>query len=207
MSRLGLLGGSFDPVHYGHLWMAETAVEQLRLDELLLIPAGHSPLKPSTPITSGVQRAEMLELAVGGAPYLRVDRREIGREGRSYTIDTLRDIRRERPDAELYWIIGADAWHDFAQWRDPQQIVQLATVAVVQRAGHSAIDTRLHEALLGRKATLEITAAALHMPAIDVSSTVLRERIAAGKSIRFRTPHAVVAYIEAHGLYRAGSGQ
>jgi nicotinate-nucleotide adenylyltransferase len=196
------LGGSFDPVHYGHLWMAESACEQLRLDGLWWIPAAHSPLKSHRPQASGVQRAEMLELAIAGIAEYRVDRRELSRTGVSYTVDTLREIRQEQPAAELFFIIGADAWKELADWRDPQEIVELATLSVVSRAGHPPVDLKQHLALIGTKATLETTAAAIQMPTIDVSSTQLRARIADHQRIRFRTPHAVQAYIASHGLYR-----
>src|SRR5690606_35099434 len=125
--RIGVFGGSFDPVHYGHLLLAVTAIESLGLDELRLIPAAQSPLKPHGPVASATARLDMLRLACGGTERLIVDGRETDRGGVSYTVDTLEELRQQFPDAELFFLMGADALASIRQWHEPQRLLRWAT--------------------------------------------------------------------------------
>lgn len=197
--RLGLYGGTFDPVHQGHLLLAETCREQLPLDEVWFIPTGTPPHKPGTAISPPKARREMLELAIAGLPQFHVSRIEIDRPGPHYTVDTLRQLRQERPDDELFLLIGADSLHDLATWREPAEIARLATIVAVNRGqsttGDAVRGTGLDPAILAGVRSIS-------MPGIDVSASDLRQRVAADRSIRFQTPRAVEQYIRAHRLYR-----
>lgn len=201
--RIGVFGGSFDPVHYGHLWIGMAAWEQLQLDELRIVPAAQSPLKPIGVHAAAEQRLEMLRLATGGTGQLVVDDRELVRGGVSYTVDTLHSLQQQQPTAEWLLIIGSDSLASFPQWHQPQRILQLATLAVVQRGGDPAIDYAVLESLADAAVIARCQAAEIQMPQIELSSSELRDRVAAGRSIRFRTPRAVETYIDAHNLYRA----
>ena len=197
--RLGIYGGTFDPVHYAHLLAAEQCREQCRLDEVWFIPAAAPPHKPTLTISSGQARAEMLEIAIAGHARFRVDRRELEREGLSYTVDTLADIRSEDPSRELFLLLGADSVADFDTWREPERILELATLMAVNR-GRARPDLSAFERRFGTAAHKRV----LHvdMPAVDLAATDIRERIHSGRSIRFMTPRGVEAYIAQHGLYR-----
>jgi nicotinate-nucleotide adenylyltransferase len=199
--RLGILGGTFDPVHYGHLLMAEMAREQCRLDEVWFVPAAVPPHKQAALVTDARQRIEMLELAIGGHEPFAVSRTEIDRGGVSFTADTLTELQAEDPARELILIVGADSLADLPNWREPQRIVELATVVVCGRPGFE-VDVA---PLAGHLPSDRIEAIRRHrveMPLIGVSSSEIRRRVGAGQSIRFQTPRAVEKYIETHGLYR-----
>lgn len=197
--KLGLYGGTFDPVHYGHLLLAERCREELGLDEVRLIPAGDPPHKDRSDLTAGKARAEMLGFATAGNPRLTVDGRELNRLGRSYTVETLAELRSELPEAELYFLMGADSLADLPQWREPRRIAQLAWIVAVNRGrqppDRAALVAALGEEVAGR--VLFVT-----MPAVDLSSTDLRARAAAGKSLRYTMPAAVEAYIRDKMLYQ-----
>ena len=200
--RIGIFGGSFDPVHVGHLWIAETALESLALDEIRWLPAGTSPLKRQGPVAPDDDRLQMVRLAVSGCPGHVVDDREICRGDVSFTVDTLTEIRRERPDDELFLMLGSDSLATFRQWRQSERILQLATLAVVQRGGQPDIDFDVLAGIADQQCLDSIRRHVVKMPVIEVSSTDLRRRIAADLSIRFRVPRAVEALIQAQNLYR-----
>jgi len=196
--KIGVFGGSFDPLHLGHLLLAETVRETCALDEVWLTPAFQSPLKAATPRATPRQRVEMLRLAVAGFPPFRLHDREIKRKGISYTVETLADLAKDRPDAELSLIIGADALADFPRWRDPDQILKFARVIAVNRGEAPASLENVRKSLgESQLARFQIVS----MPMIDLSSTRIRERVAAGKSIRYQTLRAVEQYIHQHQLY------
>jgi nicotinate-nucleotide adenylyltransferase len=199
--RIGIFGGSFDPVHVGHLWIAETALERLELDELRWIPVATSPLKQHGPVAGDEDRLQMVRLAVSGCEQHVVDDREIVRGELSYTVDTLAQIVDENPTAELFLIVGSDSLVSFRHWRQPEKILGLATLAVVQRGGEPAIDFSVLDGLTSREGIKEIQSSVLKMPVIELSSTELRNRVAVGRSIRFRVPRAVEALIDAQNLY------
>jgi len=198
--RLGLLGGTFDPVHWGHLLMAEQCREQCRLDQVWLLPAGSPPHKSDNAISTGKQRAEMLEFAIAGNPDLIVNRMELSRDGKTYTVDTLEQLQQERPDDELFFIIGADSLNDLPDWREPERIIEYATVVAVNRGDRPLPDREELTQQLGEKITSRVELVA--MPGMDLSSTDIRHRVREGHSIRFMVPRAVEAYIAENRLYR-----
>lgn len=203
--RLGLYGGSFDPIHYGHLLLAECARETLRLDEAWLMPAAVPPHKQTRELAPAKHRLAMLELALAGHEQIKSSRLEIDRGGVSYTVDTLATIHDQHPSATLFLLMGADSLHDLPTWREPARICELATVAVVRRGGSPEPDFSVLKPIVSDSRLQTIRAAQVQMPLIELSSTDLRHRAATGQSLRFRTPRAVEKYIETHALYGAAS--
>lgn len=200
--RIGIYGGSFDPIHLGHLLVAETCREQLGLDEVRLIPAHVSPFKLDQYPSEDKQRLEMLQLAVAGQDSFVLDSREVERGGVSFTVETLREIHHEFPDAELFLLMGADSLVDFLKWKEPEEICRLAWIVVVGRGGHADIPWHILKGLLEPEKFQQTQAMKVEMPLIELSSTELRERAASGRSLRFRMPRAVEQYIKTHQLYR-----
>jgi nicotinate-nucleotide adenylyltransferase len=201
--RIGVFGGSFDPVHVGHQWIAEAALETLALDEVRWIPAATSPLKRGGPVAPDADRLEMVRLAVGGTDGHLVDAREIERGGVSFTADTLAELAESQPEAERFLIIGSDALVTFPHWRAPEQLLTLATLAVVRRGGEPPIDFSVLDGVATDGQLAAARRSVIQMPLIELSSTELRERVAEGRRIRFRVPRAVEALIAARGLYRS----
>lgn len=195
--RIGILGGTFDPIHFGHLAIAEEARVLLQFDEVLLIPAAQQPLKQAGHQASPLQRLEMTRLACADNPHLQVSSIEIERQGPSYTVDTLEAFA-QTGVGELFFIIGADAVAELYRWYAAARVIALAQIVAVARPG-AVFDPQLLEQRLpgvGKRLT------SLAGPALDISSTSLRQRVAAGKPIRYQTPQAVVEYIEQHRLYQ-----
>lgn len=198
--RVAVLGGSFDPLHIGHLIAAEEAVRQLGLEQVLLTPAKDQWRKAGRRLAAVEHRVAMVRLAVEGNPKLGVSEVDVQREGPSYTKDTLSDLRRELgDDTALHCILGWDAIADLPNWREPERIVELATLVAVLRPGYAVPWTRL-EAVLpdARERVVSVT-----MPEVGISSTEVRRRIAAGESVRYWVPDTVREYIQAHHLYGA----
>jgi nicotinate-nucleotide adenylyltransferase len=191
--RVGVFGGTFDPPHVGHLLLATDAREALRLDRLIFIPAGAQPFKVETPpVASAGDRMEMVRLAVADDANYAVDDAEISRKGLSYTVDTLEHLAARFRGAELFLLMGQDALAGFAQWRNPGRIRELATLAVMERSGD-------------RGPRIEVAAegvVTVSTRRVDVSSTEIRERLRAKKSIKGFVPESVERFIEARGLYR-----
>jgi nicotinate-nucleotide adenylyltransferase len=200
--RIGIFGGSFDPVHLGHLWIAESALETLDLDEIRWVPAATSPLKPAGPTASDEDRLQMVRLAVSGCQHHIVDDREIRRGDVSYTVDTIDEFRKEFPDADLFMILGSDSLSAIRQWHRPDRLLQLAIPAVVQRGGDEEIDFSVLEGFLDHQRMDVVRRHVIAMPVIEISSHELRQRIGEGRSIRFRVPRAVEAMINSQGIYR-----
>jgi nicotinate-nucleotide adenylyltransferase len=198
MKRIGIYGGTFDPVHLGHLVLAEQCREQCQLDEIWFVPAGVPPHKVDAEISSSQTRREMLELALAGHESFRIQTLELDRPGLSFTVDTLQTFHDQRPDAELFLLLGADSVHDLPGWREPERILQLASVVAVNR-GHQQIDLAAAVQHLGAHAAGRVLP--VEMPAIDLASRDLRQRVQAGKSIRYLVPRAVEVYIAQHRLY------
>jgi nicotinate-nucleotide adenylyltransferase len=201
--RLGIFGGSFDPVHYGHLLLAETCREQCRLDRVWFMPAALPPHKQSRVLAPAKARVEMLELAISGNERFAVSTLELDRTGVSYTVETLRAITTQQPVDELFFLMGADSLHEFATWREPAEICRLAIPVVVHRADSPPPDFTVLSKLVSPERLAKIRAHQVEMQIIDLSSTDLRLRAAEGKSLRYRTPRAVEKYIETQGLYRS----
>lgn len=195
--KVGILGGTFDPVHYGHLVLAEQARDGLGLDQVLFIPAGEPWRKSERRITPAEHRLAMLRLAVAGNGGFGISDVELRRSGPTYTADTLEALAGERLDDEFSFIIGADALDDLPNWHEPERIVAHAQLAVAPRPGAGAGGEPALADAIGRRIVR------FAMPRVDVSSSDLRARVAAGRSIRYLTPDVVVQYISAHGLYAA----
>lgn len=195
--RLGIYGGTFDPIHYGHLLLAERCREELQLDEVWFIPAGNPPHKQGQVMTPARSRAAMVEFAVSGFPEFRVSRIEMERGGPSYTVQTLEQLRATDPSREVFLLMGADSIAELVTWKDPARILELSQVVAVNRAGESPDLSSLRELL---KQTVR-TVRTVEMPAMGVSASEIRARVAQGKSIRFLTPRPVEMYIRQHKLY------
>lgn len=200
--RIGVFGGSFDPVHIGHLWIAEAALESLELDEIRWIPAAMSPLKPNGPVAAEEDRLQMLRLAVSGCENHIVDDREIRRGDVSYTVDTISDLQQEFPEAELLIIIGSDSLATIREWHRSERLLKLAVPAVVQRGGEAELDFSVLKGLVDPARIELIRQHVIPMPVIEISSRDLRRRLANKRSIRFRTPRAVEAMIQSQNIYK-----
>jgi nicotinate-nucleotide adenylyltransferase len=200
--RLGLYGGSFDPVHYGHLLLAETCREQCRLDAVWFAPAAIPPHKQDRTLSPAADRIEMLKLAIGGHEPFTIFTGEVDRGGISYTVETLEQLHEELPEAELFFLMGADSLADLPTWREPQRICELAFPIIVRRAGSPQADDSILSQLMTADRLATARAHRVEMPVIDLRATDIRRRVAASQSIRFRTPRAVEKFIETHGLYR-----
>jgi nicotinate-nucleotide adenylyltransferase len=199
--RLGLFGGTFDPIHLGHLLLAEYCRESCRLDAVWFVPAAQPPHKLRADLTPAERRVEMLQLALGGHEAFSVCTREIERGGLSYTIDTLSELADEDPARSLFFLLGGDSLADLPQWREPARICQLAMPVVVARPGSPEPD---YDSLAGLVSPDRLAAIRTHqvdMPQIGISSRELRRRVAAGLSIRYQAPRAVEKYIETARLY------
>jgi nicotinate-nucleotide adenylyltransferase len=196
--RIGILGGTFNPPHLGHLICAQEAYLQLRLNRVTLIPARIPPHK-SVEVEPGAEhRLEMCRLAIGGdEERFAVSDMEIVRDGPSYTVDTLEELHSSEPDHELFLIVGGDIAAGLPSWRAPERVLSLATLAVAKRRGTSraAVDDALRGLAGGERTRF------FRMPRIGISSTMLRDRIRAGEPIRYFVPDAVATYIERHRLY------
>jgi nicotinate-nucleotide adenylyltransferase len=200
--RLGLFGGSFDPVHFGHLLLAEYCREQCGLEQVWFLPAAVPPHKQGRELSPGETRAEMLELAIAGHEHFAVNRYEIDRGGVSYTVETLRHFRSESSQWELFLPMGADMLHDLPNWRESAEVCRLATPVVVCRPGEKEPDIGALAPLVSPERIDEIRRHLVTMPEIGLSGTEIRRRVHEGRSIRYQTPRAVGMYIQTHGLYR-----
>ena len=199
--RLGILGGTFDPVHYGHLLLAECCREQCKLDEVWFLPTAVPPHKRDLELSPPENRVEMLELAIAGHPAFAVCRYEIDRGGVNFTFETLEHFHEEDPNRELFFLLGADMLHDLPHWRQPAPILELALPVVAQRPGAGTLDFAGLAEIASPERIERIRDHQVEMPEIGISSTEIRRRSAAGLSIRYQTPRAVEKYIETHGLY------
>ena len=204
--RLGIFGGSFDPVHTGHLAAARACVEQAGIDRMILVPAGVSPFKQDRPPTAGRHRAAMLALATAGDPRFEVSTIELDRDGPSYTADTLERLRSAHPGDTLLLVVGPDALASFPTWHRPDRILDLAELLPVEREGLDDLEgirraTPALEKLVGRERLDRILASRVRMPPIEVRSTDLRRAIAEGRPLHGLTPPAVEDYICTHRLY------
>lgn len=185
----GLLGGSFDPVHHGHLIVAGRAAEALGLDTVFFVPCRTQPLKAEGPVAGGADRAAMVRLAIEGEPRFLLDGQELERPGPSFTVDTLRAVRAQWPDERLVLLLGADAAAQLHRWRAADEVARLAEIAVLTRPGAPAISSAL-------------VTHTVATPAIEISASDIRARVLAGRSIRFLVPERVAEYVAKKGLYR-----
>jgi nicotinate-nucleotide adenylyltransferase len=195
--RVGILGGTFNPPHVGHLICASEAYVQLGLDRVIVMPARIPPHKPVEDEPGPQYRLELCRVAVQGDERFEVSDLECKRSGPSYTVDTLVELHAQRPDSEFFLIVGGDIAAGLPSWHQPERVLSLAMLAVAKRRGTSrrAVVEALHALKGGERARF------FRMPRIAISSTMLRDRVRAGQSIRYYVPDAVAAYIERHHLY------
>lgn len=198
--RLGIMGGTFDPIHYGHLVAAEQAFDDLGLDLVVFMPAGRPAFKQDRGVTSGEDRFAMTLLATADNPHFVASRFEVDRDGVTYTADTLRLLRSLYPDnVEFYFITGADAITEIVTWRDADDIARLAHLVAATRPGYDL--DRAWDTIAASGLDFDVTY--LSVPALAISSSYLRERVGAGQSLRYLTPDPVTGYLHKHGLYGA----
>lgn len=198
--KIAIFGGTFDPVHLGHLIMAEQCREQAGLDEVWFMPAARPPHKQRHDITPFARRVDMLQFAIAGHPAFQVQEIENERAGPSFLFETLAELTQRHPLAELHFLIGSDSLRDLPHWREPRRIVELTQFLVVPRTGSPLPATGELTAALG-----PVRWQVVDMPLIDISSRDLRRRAAEGHSLRYLVPRAVECYIDTHKLYRPAS--
>jgi nicotinate-nucleotide adenylyltransferase len=198
--KIGILGGTFDPVHIGHLAVANEARARLGLFQVVFVPAGQPWLKAAVAISDAGHRLGMVRLAIAGMPYLRSSTMELDREGPTYTIDTIRDLKKERGgNVELFFIIGWDNLLDLPRWHRPQELVSLCRLVAVPRVGIPVPDLdELEKEVPGLSSKVVM----LDKPEIDISASVIRERAGCGLPIDHLVPPAVASYIKRNGLYK-----
>ena len=201
--NIGLMGGTFDPIHMGHLVTAEEARQQFDLDYVIFVPTGLPPHKDKNAISLPEHRYLMTTLAVMSNPSFFVSRIEIDQKEPTYTIDTVRHFSGwKEPEPEIYFITGADAILEIFTWKDYEDLLRLCTFIAVSRPGYSL--DRFHETLNRTCPEMQQKVHLLEIPALAVSSTFIRERVALGKTIKYLTPEPVEQYIKKHGLYQVG---
>jgi nicotinate-nucleotide adenylyltransferase len=201
--RVGVFGGTFDPVHLGHLILAEQCREQGRLDQVLFVPAARPPHKDERDLSPFAQRVEMLSLAISGQPAFRIDELEKDRPGPSYTVETLAYLHRCHPEADLCLLVGGDTLHDLPMWYQPQAIVAQATLLVMARPGATLPSVEELRKNLGLREEVPLRVQVVDVPLIDIASRDVRSRVRRGSSIRYLVPRAVEAYIQDKHLYQA----
>jgi nicotinate-nucleotide adenylyltransferase len=194
--RLGIMGGTFDPIHYGHLVTAEEALVQSALDGVVFVPTGQPWMKEGRDVSPAEDRYLMTVIATASNPRFSVSRVEVDRAGPTYTVDTLRALAEANPDAELYFITGADAMFEIFEWKNTDEVLALAHFIAATRPGY---DLRRFEAAA---ATKHPNVTVMNIPALAISSTDIRERVRNGHPIRYLVPEGVKSYIEKAGLYR-----
>ncbi len=199
--RLGIFGGSFDPVHCGHLLLADCCATQAMLDEVWFVPAAHQPLKPAGPVASNEHRVAMLRLACAERDDFCVSTIEIDRGGISYTVDTLQAIAEQRPESELFLLMGADSLADLPRWHRPEAICRVATPLVVHRAEAPAPDFQVLRHLVADERLVAISQHLVEMPPTPISSSQIRRQVASGEPWQEAVPNQVADYITEQQLY------
>ena len=198
--RIGILGGTFDPVHLGHLLIAEESRTSLDLDSVLFVPAGRPWLKEGQALTEASHRVRMVEMAIASNPCFQVRRNEVDRAGLSYTVDTLEELGSELPpDTEFYFILGLDAFEHFHRWKEPERVLQLCRLVVVSRPGYADEE---RDQVMARYWDRSDRICVLPVHNVDFSATEIRRRASEGISFRYQVPEAVEEYILEQGLYR-----
>ncbi len=196
--RIGVLGGTFDPIHLGHLAIAEEVRVRLELEEVCFVPAGAPWMKVGQPLSSAYDRLIMVREAVQDNPFFRVSTVDLDRRGPSYTVDTLRDLQEDYgPDAEFFFILGLDAFARFGEWKDPEEILSLAKLVLVDRPGAAEL-LEVEETPAGIDGRVE----RVRSVRLDISAVDIRRRVSEGTSIRYLVPDPVERYIYARGLFR-----
>ncbi|MBO7726389.1 MAG: nicotinate-nucleotide adenylyltransferase [Thermoguttaceae bacterium] len=199
--KIGILGGTFDPIHYAHLLLAETARETLGLDRVVFIPAAVPPHKQTRSITDGRLRAAMVRAAIAGIPEFEVSTFEIDSGGISYTVLTLRHLRTLFPGSRLVLIVGSDTLRDIPNWYNPREVCRLASIAAAERPDSPPVDYSPLAPLVSPARLARFSKMVVPMPLLEISATEIRRRAAYGESLRFLTPDRVIRLIRKNGLY------
>lgn len=199
MTKVGIMGGTFNPIHFGHLILAETAYEEIGLNSILFMPSKNPPHKARTEVISEEHRLRMVELAISGNPHFQLSTIELDREGITYTVDTLTQLTKENPDTAYYFIMGADSLIKLETWKNCQEVFNLCTVVVAGRDDIKTEDIKLKIQYYKDKYGARIVP--LNMPNYEVSSAFLRDRVSKGKSIQYYVPEKVNEYILNNLLY------
>lgn len=199
--RIGLFGGSFNPIHHGHLLIARSLHEKLNLSRTVFLPSRQPPHKAVGELAAPEARAEMVQRAIRGEPDWSFDSYDLTRPGPCYTIETIEYFRKKSPADDLYWFIGADSLMDLSTWHRSTDLVRTCTIITAARSGR-VIDPAPLESAFGLESARKLLKNVLSTPVIDISSTDIRARIARGLSVRYMLPESVREYIEANGLYR-----
>lgn len=199
LNKVGIMGGTFNPIHYGHLFLAEIASEQLDLDRILFMPSKNPPHKAKPYKVTDQQRVEMITLAIADNPKFKLSMFEMEREGTTYTADTLTLLTKQHSDTEFYFIVGADSLFQLQNWKDPQTICRLCTIVAANR--DNVEKEKLNQQADYLRDIFNARIILVDMPVIQISSEVIRERVATRKSVRYWLPKAVMEYISRNELY------
>jgi nicotinate-nucleotide adenylyltransferase len=199
--RIGIFGGTFDPIHLGHLILAEHCREQARLDQIWFIPCSRQPLKDRQVVTTDRQRCEMIEMAIAGCDPFHLSKAELERGGISYTVETLEQLKSQQPSAQFFLLMGDDSLESFSQWKSPARICELSIPLIANRPHCDQVDLTPLKVYASPTRFAEIESYRIVSPLIEISSTELRDRVAQRKTIRYLVPRAVEKYIEAQKLY------
>lgn len=201
--KVGIMGGTFNPIHFGHLLLAETAYQQFDLDEVLIMPTKNTYYKKMNNLVQAEDRVNMVKLAIEDNPHFVLSREELNRDGTTYTVDTLTRLTAQEPDSRFYFIMGADSLYHLESWREPQKILSMAVILVAGREGSGiGASLRSQKEYLENKFDADIRM--LRSPVMEISSNDLRRRVREGRSIRYLLPKPVAEYIYENKLYLPG---
>jgi len=200
MKKVGIMGGTFNPIHYGHLFLAENAYEQLGLDQVLFMPSKNPPHKAKPEMISDQQRVDMISIAIMDNPHFALSTIELEREGWTFTADTLTLLTKENSDIEYYFIVGADSLFMMQQWKDPQIVFQHCTVVAASRDNVEKEQMQQQATFLEKEFSASILL--IEMPTIQIASATIRDRVASNKTIRYYLPDDLTNYIVKNQLYR-----
>jgi len=203
LQRIGVIGGTFDPIHYGHLAAAEEARVRMNLERVLFVVAGVPPHKLDEEVTPVEHRLAIVSLAIASNPHFEISRVDVDRPGPSYTVDTISILRKQwGQETEVYFIMGLDSLVELPTWHHPQRLIQLCRLLAVKRPGFETDMAELEASVPGISSRVEI----IDMPEVDISSSDLQQRVRDGLPIKYQVPEEVERYIMEHGLYRRSSG-